>query len=92
MVDTINKIEGLSCSKPDGAFYVMVNIKNFKNSTIKNHKITSSVDFCDALLEDQKVAAIPGAGFGTDDYIRLSYATSMDNIVKGLRRIKNFVC
>ncbi|SKA86713.1 L-aspartate aminotransferase apoenzyme [Caloramator quimbayensis] len=91
MVDKINSIEGISCRKPEGAFYVMINISNIKNKIIKGHKIESSVDFCEALLKEEKVAAIPGSGFGSDDYIRLSYATSMENIVEGLDRIQNFL-
>jgi aspartate aminotransferase len=91
MVDKINKIPNLSCRKPDGAFYVMINISRLKGKNIKGYTINSSVDLCSALLDAEKVAAIPGAGFGADDFIRLSYATSMDNIIKGLNRIENFV-
>ncbi|KRQ87015.1 Aspartate aminotransferase [Caloramator mitchellensis] len=91
MVDRINNIEGLSCRKPAGAFYVMINITKIKGKTIKGYKINSSVDFCNALLNEEHVAAIPGEGFGTDDFIRLSYATSMENIKKGLDRIENFL-
>lgn len=91
MVEKINSIPGISCSKPDGAFYVMINITKLKGKTIKGYRINNSVEMCNALLEAEKVAAIPGAGFGTDDFIRLSYATSMDNIVEGLNRIEDFL-
>lgn len=91
MVEKVNSIPGLSCKKPDGAFYVMINITKLIGKTIKGYKISNSVDLCSALLEAEKVAAIPGAGFGTDSYIRLSYATSMENIIEGLNRIENFV-
>jgi aspartate aminotransferase len=91
MVEKINTIQGISCKKPDGAFYVMINITALKGKTIKGFEINSSVDLCNALLESEKVAAIPGAGFGADDFIRLSYATSMNNIVEGLTRIENFL-
>ncbi|MEG2539250.1 MAG: pyridoxal phosphate-dependent aminotransferase [Clostridium sp.] len=91
MVDKVNSIEGLSCRKPKGAFYVMINITGIKGRVINGVEIKTSVDFCDALLDGAKVAAIPGAGFGSDDYIRLSYATSMDNIKEGLNRIENFI-
>ncbi|SEF46686.1 aspartate aminotransferase [Caloramator fervidus] len=91
MVDKINSIEGLSCRKPAGAFYVMVNISKVKGKNIKGYVINNSIDFCNALLEYAKVAAIPGKGFGDDDFIRLSYATSMENIVEGLNRIENFL-
>ncbi len=88
MVDTINSISGLSCRKPKGAFYIMVNIKKLKGTVIKGVKVDSSLDLAKVLLEEGKVAVIPGIGFGDDDYIRLSYATSMENIEEGLRRIK----
>ncbi|QCX32304.1 pyridoxal phosphate-dependent aminotransferase [Caloramator sp. E03] len=91
MVEKINSIKGISCNKPQGAFYVMVNISNIKNKKIKEYEIKNSVDFCNALLEKEKVAAIPGIAFGADDYIRLSYATSMDNIIEGLNRLENFL-
>ncbi len=91
MVDTINSIEGLSCRKPKGAFYIMVNISQLKGKTIKGNKIEGSLDFAKVLLDESKVAVIPGIGFGDDNYIRLSYATSMENIEEGLKRIKNIV-
>lgn len=91
MVDKINSIPGISCSKPDGAFYVMINITKLIGQTIRGYKISDSVELCTALLESEKVAAIPGAGFGDDNYIRLSYATSLKNIIEGLNRIENFL-
>lgn len=91
MVDMINSISGLSCRKPRGAFYVMVNLTQIKGKTIKGMKIESSLDFAKLLLDEGKVAVIPGIGFGDDDYIRLSYATSMENIKEGLTRIKKIV-
>lgn len=91
MVEKINSIANISCSKPDGAFYVMVNISKLIGKTIKGFEIKSSLDLCAALLEVEKVAAIPGAGFGSDNYIRLSYATSLKNIIEGLNRIEKFL-
>lgn len=91
MVEKVNSIPGISCKNPDGAFYVMINITKLFGKTIKGYKINNSVDLCSALLENVKVAAIPGAGFGTDSYIRLSYATSMENIIEGLNRIEDFL-
>ncbi len=91
MVKTINSINGLSCRKPKGAFYVMVNFKEFLGKTIKGHKINSSLDFVNLLLVEGKVAVVPGIAFGEDHYIRLSYATSMENIENGLDRIRNLL-
>jgi aspartate aminotransferase len=78
----VEQIPGLSCPTPDGAFYVLVDIAA---SGMK------SLAFCDALLEEKYVAAVPGIAFGTDDSIRLSYATDMATIEKGLARIAEFM-
>jgi aspartate aminotransferase len=91
MVDKINSINGLSCRKPKGAFYVMVNISQLKGKTIHDYMINSSIDFANLLLDKAKVAVVPGIAFGADDYIRLSYATSMENIKKGLDRIEDTI-
>jgi aspartate aminotransferase len=91
MADTINSIKGLSCRKPQGAFYIMVNFTQLLGKTICGRVINSSLDFTSLLLEEGKVAVVPGIAFGDDKYIRLSYATSMDNIKKGLERIKQMV-
>ena len=91
MVETINAIENLSCQMPKGAFYVMVNISKLIGKTINGHKIDSSMDFAEYLLDTANVAVIPGAGFGTDNYVRLSYATSLENIKEGLGRIKRAI-
>lgn len=88
MVEKINSIKGLSCRKPSGAFYVMVNISQLKGKEIKGKMINTSLDFANLLLEEARVAVIPGSAFGADDFIRLSYATSMENIKEGLKRIE----
>jgi aspartate aminotransferase len=91
MVDKINNIYGLSCINPKGAFYVMVNISNLQNRKLKDEVIKDSFVLSQMLLEKQLVAVIPGEAFGVDNYIRLSYATSLENIEKGLARIEEFV-
>lgn len=91
MVDKINSIDHLSCRKPEGAFYVMVNISKLFGKVFNGKQITNSVYFAEYLLDTVKVAVIPGAGFGSDDYVRLSYATSLDNIKEGLRRIEEAI-
>jgi aspartate aminotransferase len=78
----LNSIPRLSCVNSRGAFYLFPNISQ---TGLK------STDFCAKLLEEEKVAAVPGIAFGADDYIRLSYATSMGNIEKGLERLERFV-
>ncbi|SHH52408.1 aspartate aminotransferase [Clostridium collagenovorans DSM 3089] len=91
MVDKINTIEYLSCVKPKGAFYVMINISKLLGKELKGEKISGSLDLSRILLEEEKVAVIPGIAFGVDEFIRLSYATSMENIKNGLDRIESFV-
>ena len=91
MVDKINSMKNLSCIKPDGAFYVMVNISKLLTKQFNGEVIKDSLNFSKLLLENENIAVIPGAAFGVDEYIRLSYATSMENIEKGLDRLKNFI-
>ena len=79
--DRLTKIPGVTCVLPLGAFYMLPNISSFG---------LTSTEFCTKLLEQQKVAAVPGIAFGTDAHIRLSYACSMENIQKGLDRIEAF--
>ncbi len=81
-VSQFNAIEGLSCVKPDGAFYLFVNIKEVD---------IDSMQFAADLLEEEGVAVVPGLAFGAEGYFRFSFATSLVNIEEGIRRIKNFV-
>jgi aspartate aminotransferase len=81
MLDRLVAIAGITCVKPMGAFYMLPNISSFG---------LGSENFCGKLLEQQKVAAVPGIAFGSDRHIRLSYACSMDNITKGLDRLEAF--
>jgi aspartate aminotransferase len=82
MYDLISAIPHLTCIKPDGAFYVYVDISKTG---------MTSLQFCDALLDSQQVALIPGIAFGADNHIRLSYATDLATIRKGLERLETFV-
>jgi aspartate aminotransferase len=84
IVEYLNSIQGIHCVKPKGAFYVFPNISEFINNEIKD-----DLDFTAYLLEEAKVAVVPGSAFGKGGYIRMSYATSMENIKEGLERIKN---
>jgi len=80
--EMLNAIPGVSCVNSKGAFYLFPNISK---TGLK------SADFCARLLEQEKVAAVPGIAFGADDYLRISYATSLANIEKGLARMDRFV-
>jgi aspartate aminotransferase len=82
MLKRLNAIPGMTCAPPDGAFYMFVNISETG---------LTSLEYCDALLETQQVATIPGIAFGADDHIRLSYATDMPSIEKGMDRLDKFV-
>ena len=82
ILERLQAIPGLTCAKPDGAFYLFINIGN---TNIK------SLDFCQQLLEQQQVATIPGQPFGADDHIRISYATDLITIEKGMDRLAKFV-
>lgn len=91
MYERINAMEGLSCIKPEGAFYVYVDISNYLGRELCGVKLNSSLDFAQIMLEKGHVAVIPGEAFGTDTYIRLSYATSMEIIMNGLDAFESFV-
>ena len=91
MVERINKIKGLKSNKPQGAFYVMVNIDEYIGKEINGKIIQSSIDFAKVLIEGANVAVVPALPFGMDNYIRISYATSLENIEKGLNRIEEFL-
>ena len=91
MVEAINAIDGVSCKMPHGAFYIMMNIKNLLGKTYYGKIINNSDDFAELFLEKARVAVVPGGGFGAEGYVRWSYATSMNNIVEGLQRLKNFL-
>jgi len=91
LVASINSMSGLSCRKPDGAFYVMLNIEKLIGRTLGGKVINNSDDFSLALLESELVAAVSCTGFGCDNFVRLTYAASMDTIKKGMERLERFV-
>jgi len=81
-VKLFNEIDGLSVLKPEGAFYLFVNIKDISND---------SIEFCKELLQESGVAVVPGIGFGSEGYFRFSFATDITTIREGIRRIEKFV-
>jgi aspartate aminotransferase len=83
----LDGIPGLTYVEPEGAFYIFPNFSFFKGKTIRGRQITGSFDLAEMLLNEAKVAVVPGIAFGSDNHFRLSYATSMANIDKGLDRI-----
>jgi len=89
-VAAIKKIDGVTCIVPDGAFYIMIKVSNFYGKSINGKLITNSLDFSSLLLEESLVALVPGDDFGTPEYVRISYACSMENILEGIKRIAEF--
>jgi len=91
IVERMNAIPGVSCIKPEGAFYVMMNLKDIFGKTIHGVKINSADDFADVFLKKGLVAVVPGTGFGAPGFIRWSYACSMGNIKEGMDRLEKFL-
>jgi aspartate aminotransferase len=83
----LNAIPGVTCLKPQGAFYVFPNVASYYGRSFGGKKITNSAEMATYLLDESNVALVPGGDFGHDDHIRLSYATSMEQIEKGVERI-----
>ena len=88
IVERMNAIPGVSCIKPEGAFYVLMNLEQLIGRTIHGVKITDDDVFADAFLRFGLVAVVPGSGFGAPNFTRWSYATSMENIKEGLDRLE----
>lgn len=91
IVDGLNAIDGITCAMPGGAFYAFPNVSALYGRTFGGKEISGSDDMTDFLLAEAGVAVVAGSGFGADNYVRLSYATSMENIEKGLARIAEAV-
>ncbi|PKL92717.1 MAG: aspartate aminotransferase [Candidatus Goldiibacteriota bacterium HGW-Goldbacteria-1] len=90
ILQRVNAISGLTCVEPEGAFYVFPNFSSLVGKTFNGVKIENSMNLADALLTSAKVAVVPGVAFGSDVHFRMSYATSMEKIEKGLNRIEEF--
>ena len=87
VVNSLNNINGISCLKPEGAFYVFPNCKKLLG---KKTKLKTDKDFVQKLLEKSEVAVVQGSAFGLNGYFRISYATSMENLKKAMERIRSF--
>ena len=87
IVEGLNAIQGMRCFKPQGAFYVFPNVSAFLGKTAKEKKLASPCDLADYLLEEARVAVVPGEDFGSQEHIRFSYATAIENIQEGCRRV-----
>lgn len=91
IVKRINAIDGVSCIKPDGAFYIMMNIEKLLGKTLGGRVINNGDDFALAFLEKGLVAVVPCSGFGAPNFVRWTYAASMENIKQGLDRLEKFL-
>jgi aspartate aminotransferase len=86
LLDSLREIPGISCEEPEGAFYAFPSVRGCLRDEIK-----TSADFAQRLLEEEQTVVTDGTGFGAPGYIRMSYATSMEQLEEGLKRIKRFV-
>lgn len=91
IVERMNAIPGVSCIKPQGAFYVMMNLEKLVGKTVHGVTIKDGDDFADLFLKEGLVAVVPCSGFGAPNFVRWSYATSMENIKEGLDRLERFL-
>ncbi len=91
MYKLLISIPGISCTRPGGAFYLYSNVSNIFGRAYRGKLISCATDLAALLLEEANVAVVPGTAFGNDDYIRLSYVCSKENISEGLERIAKFI-
>ena len=91
IVAALNAVDGIRCFLPESAFYVFPNVSGIYGRSFGGKVINGSADFIDYLLDEANVADVPGAAFGGDSRIRLSYAASLKNIEEGIRRIRDAV-
>jgi aspartate aminotransferase len=91
IVGRVNAMEGVSCLNPEGAFYIMLNISKLKGKTLGGRVINDADDFAFAFLEKGLVAAVSCVGFGAPDFVRFTYAASMENIKEGMDRLEKFL-
>ena len=91
MVKRINSIDGVSCLNPHGAFYIFMNVRDSLGKEHYGKMINTANEFCADVLDKALVAMVPSEGFGIDGYVRLSYATSMENIKTGLDRLEKYL-
>jgi Aspartate/tyrosine/aromatic aminotransferase len=83
LIPAVNAVDGLRCAHPDGAFYIFPEVREF----FGRGSIRDSQTFADYLLDEARVAVVPGSAFGSDDHVRISYATSLERLQEGIRRI-----
>ena len=90
MVATLRAAPGVTCTEPTGAFYCFPDVSAHFGATCDGKRITDSTTFTAALLDAEQVAVVPGAAFGADRHVRLSYATAMATVTEGTARLRRF--
>jgi len=91
MVEGLNRIPGVSCVMPGGAFYAFPDCRPLLGHSYAGHRVENSLQLCEALLEVARLAVVPGSAFGAEGYLRFHYAKSMDRIEESLERLAWFV-
>ncbi len=89
ILERLSKIDGIKVLAPQGAFYIFPDVSSYYGKEVSGKKINGSLEFADYLLEDAKIAAVPGIAFGDDKFIRFSYATDIDTLKKGMDRLED---
>lgn len=89
VIKELQSIKGINCPTPKGAFYTFFDVSYYYNKTYNNFKVTDSITFCNYLISDSSIAFVPGVAFGNDNCIRMSYASSMNDLVEGIKRLKS---
>jgi len=88
VINELQSIDGIICPKPKGAFYAFFDVSSYYNKSNNNFRINDSISFCNYLLSDASIALVPGIAFGNDNCIRMSYASSMEDLIEGLKKLK----
>ncbi len=88
LYDKLLAIKGLSCYKPEGAFYLFPDFSHFMNKSYNGSKVNNSLDLAMYLLSEARIALVPGSAFGAEGFMRFSYATSMENLSDAVERLK----
>ena len=91
IVKRLNSVKGVSCTKPQGAFYVFPKIKKLLGKSYKGVKVNTSIDLANYLLDKAHIAVVPGTPFGAPGHIRMSYAVSMEDIKTGIDRLEEAI-
>ena len=91
LINKLNSIDGISCTMPQGAFYAFPNVSGLYGRTIDGQKANNSDELVNLLIDKARIAFVPGGSFGSDEHVRISYATSMENLEEGMRRLEEIL-